>query len=321
MLAARLEPQDAQSLLSPLGDMQLAVIALSGGADSTCLAWLGAHYPQCKFFCVTVEHGLRPEARAEAEAAQAMARQLGHRGLIKTWHGEKPSHGIQAAAREARYQLLAEAAHEAGAGAILTAHNLEDVAETFLMRLARGSGLDGLSAMAGDSEVYGVRLLRPLLGVSRGRIEATLRAEGLSWSEDPSNQAEKFERVRLRQAMAAHLDEFGLSVEKIALSAERLGRARLALGEGVAYWQGKLWPDGQSQPSFSLALWRQVPEEIGIRLLGLALPGAELAQIEALADWLRTSSEAARTLSGREIRRIGDIVQISAEKPRRNAKE
>src|SRR5690606_24842602 len=126
---------------------------------------------------------------------------LGLAGAMLEWQGDKPTTGIQARARQARYDLLIGWCTDNRAGALVTAHSLEDQAETFLMRLARGSGADGLAAMRPAREDR-IAILRPLLGVSRARLRSTLTAAGQHWLEDPANRDPRFERVRWRTTLA-----------------------------------------------------------------------------------------------------------------------
>jgi tRNA(Ile)-lysidine synthase len=208
-----------------------AAAAVSGGRDSMALALLAAQWAGregVELLAFTVDHGLRAEAAAEA--AQTV-RWLNARGIdcrVLRWEGEKPPAGLQAAAREARYRLLHEACRAGEADALLLGHQLEDQAETYLMRLARGAGLDGLAAMAPDSARDGLRLLRPLLGVSRARLTATLKALGQPWLDDPGNADPRFERARLRALVPA------LGAERLAAAAETARLARAALDEAAA---------------------------------------------------------------------------------------
>ena len=206
-------------------------VAVSGGRDSLALALLAGDWARgagVELVAFTVDHGLRQDAAVEA---RQVARWLEARGVackILRWSGEKPHTGVQAAARQARYRLLLEACDAAAADALLLGHQLEDQAETYLMRLARGAGPDGLAAMAPESARDGLRLLRPLLGVPRARLSATLEARGQPWLDDPANADPRYERVRLRALVPA------LGAERLAAAAETAGRARAALDAAAA---------------------------------------------------------------------------------------
>lgn len=194
-----------------IGDAAVAA-GVSGGADSLALLFqLDAFLrPQGRrVIALTVDHGLRPESRDEAEyvAKLAAERQIEHH--ILTWEGEKPEKGIEEAARTARYGLLCGWCRDNGVGTLAVAHHLLDQAETFFMRLQRGSGLNGLCGMAPLSEKNGVRLIRPFLQVHPERLKEFLREHGVSWAEDPSNRCDDYLRVRVRKflpQLAAALD-------------------------------------------------------------------------------------------------------------------
>jgi tRNA(Ile)-lysidine synthetase, N-terminal domain len=219
-----------------------AALAVSGGADSVALMhlvrrWMRRAEVPSKLpdgrdsvVVVTVDHGLRPQSAEDARRVTEQARRLGYRAATLKWEGEKPRTGIQEAARSERYRLLQSfVVEEAGEPrSLVTAHHQDDQAETLLMRLARGSGIDGLAGMRPRSEAHGLVVVRPLLGMPKARLLVTLEAAGETWIEDPSNESEKFERVRWRNAQPA-LAALGLTSESVALSARRLARARDAL--------------------------------------------------------------------------------------------
>jgi len=143
---------EAAALFADLASLPAIVLAVSGGPDSTALMVLAARWRKARkkgpaLVAVTVDHGLRKEAAAEARAVGKLARQLGIAHRTLRWTGAKPKAGLPQAARAARYRLLAAAARKAGAPAILTAHTLDDQAETVLIRMSRGSGLTGLAGM------------------------------------------------------------------------------------------------------------------------------------------------------------------------------
>jgi tRNA(Ile)-lysidine synthase len=150
------------------------------------------------------------------------------RHTIRIWAGDKPRSRVQEAAREARYGLLAAAAREVGAMQVVTAHTLDDQAETVLMRLTRGSGIGGLAAMRPSVEREGVTIARPFLSLRKARLVAACRAQGWPFHDDPSNADPRFARARLR-SIAPLLEAEGLTPERLAVVAERAHRAEEAL--------------------------------------------------------------------------------------------
>ena len=179
-------------------------LAVSGGGDSLALLVLAHRWAasEGRALCVfTVDHGLRPEARAEAEAVAGLCRQLGLAHETLRLEGAAPR---QALLRRGRHAALALALRRKGGRLLLTGHTAEDQAETFLMRARQGSGWYGLAGMRPLSlspvwpEGQGVFIARPLLKARRDDLRAFLRGEGLPWADDPSNENPAFERVRMR---------------------------------------------------------------------------------------------------------------------------
>lgn len=206
-------------------------IAVSGGSDSMALAILAHDLAQSKggrITALTVDHGLRPEAADEAAQTASWCAKWRIAHEILRWSGPYPHSGIQEAARAARYRLLEEWCHAHRVLHLLVAHQREDQAETLLMRLLRGSGVEGLAGMAPVVEHRAVRLLRPLLTLPRARLRATLTAAGQSWIEDPSNTNPAYLRVKLR-SQSELLDKGGFSSERCADLALRFGRVRVTL--------------------------------------------------------------------------------------------
>ena len=217
---------DLDALVSPRGRIGVAV---SGGPDSLALLLLGAAARPGQVEAATIDHGFRSEAHDEAVMVADICDRLDVRHAILTarWD-ELPETAIQERARHKRYRLLGYWAEERGLDAIVTAHHAEDQAETFLMRLARGSGVRGLAAMRPRSVSPGahIRLVRPLLGWRRAELEQVCGDGGLTPVMDPSNQDERFERVRIRRALAG-LD--WLDAGAVAHSATILAEADVAL--------------------------------------------------------------------------------------------
>lgn len=202
-------------------------IAVSGGPDSLALLLLAAEARPSMIEAATVDHGLRPESRAEAEKVAAICEKLGvpHQILTVEWE-KKPETAIQERARAKRYGLLAQWAKERGLASILTGHHLDDQAETFVMRLTRGAGVKGLAAMRPVRKIANGAIVRPLLGWRHADLEAVCEAAGIKPVRDPSNDDEQFERVRVRNALK---DADWLDAAAVARSARNLGQAERAL--------------------------------------------------------------------------------------------
>lgn len=210
-------------------------LAVSGGSDSTALLHIAAPWAQARgvrLAVATVDHRLRPGSGDEAAAVARASAALGvpHRALVWDHAGRAPAGNLMAAARAARLRLLADWADGAELGAVALGHTMDDQAETLVMRLGRGAGLDGLSGMAAARRQGGTLWLRPMLGVRRAALRDWLTARGLGWSDDPTNDDAGFDRVRVRQAIAA-LD---LPVPGLARSAAWLSEARAALTDHAA---------------------------------------------------------------------------------------
>ena len=178
----------------------------------------------------TVDHGLRPEARAEAEMVAGWCADQGVSHTILTVTGLDGPGNLQARARDARYEALADwsigVQRRVGSQAhinVVTGHTMDDQAETVLMRLARGSGAEGLSGMSDALEWKGVLWRRPFLTFRRADLRDWLHAEGVPWVEDPSNDDPAFDRIKARRALEV-LEPLGLTVEGLAATADRLRR-------------------------------------------------------------------------------------------------
>jgi tRNA(Ile)-lysidine synthase len=216
-------------------DQQAIAVAVSGGGDSLALLHL-AYRVGAKVHAVTVDHDLRAGAAAEIAlvAGQCAAWGIPHQVLI--WeHGGQIAGNLMAAARAARYALLADWARGAGVGTVWLAHTADDQAEGFLMALARGAGLDGLSGMRADWAKDGVRFVRPVLAVSRQMLRDHLIAHGIGWAEDPSNSNDRFTRSRIRKALAV-LAPLGIGAAQIAQVVQNLAAVRAAMDQTLADW-------------------------------------------------------------------------------------
>jgi tRNA(Ile)-lysidine synthase len=330
---------EAAALFADLADAPALVLAVSGGPDSTALLWLAARWRARRkrgptLVAVTIDHGLRPESAKEALAAKRLARRLGVAHRTTRWRGRKPATGVQQAARAARYRLLAKAARANGAPHVLTAHTLDDQAETVLFRLARGSGLTGLKSMARVAAIpaggdTGVMLVRPLLGVPKSRLLATLGAAGIPFADDPSNRDPRFTRPRLRQLMPGLAAE-GLDAARLAAFARRAARADAAIDRAVDDAAARLCPGPWPRIgpiTLDAAAYATRPAEVTLRLLGRAIAHVgnegpvELGKLEALHAALdRALGQAARfrrTLAGAVVTFSGGRLTLERAPPRR----
>jgi tRNA(Ile)-lysidine synthase len=290
---------DAKLLFAEWKAAPALVLAVSGGPDSVALMWLAARWRRSflrgpDLVAVTVDHGLRAESAREAAEVKRLATSLGLQHLTLRWTGAKPDRGLPAAARAARYRLLAKAARDHRASHILTAHTRDDQAETLLMRLLRGSGITGLAAMARQTPREGVMLARPFLDVSKGRLIATLGKAKIAFADDPTNRDAHFTRPRLRALMPALAAEGG-DAKNLARLASRLARANAAvelLADGaeryLALRDVGAGAGTAAAKTFDFASFIALPEEIRVRLLQRAIDRlghegpAELGKVEAL---------------------------------------
>lgn len=254
-------------------------VAVSGGGDSLALMlhlaeWAKAEKKRAPIV-LTVDHGLRADSAKDAAKVLRAAKKLGLEAHVLTWKGAKPSADIEAAAREARYRLMGAWCRSVGVKALYVAHTLEDQAETFLLRLARGSGLDGLSAMQKIAPFplpgFGeLKLARPLLDEPRAGLRSFLKKHGMRWSEDPMNEDPRFARVRIRQSWP-ELEALGLTPRRIADAAAHLSRVRAALEQATEtlLTQGCRFEDGNAL--LDGAALAAAPREIGLRALAAVL--------------------------------------------------
>lgn len=287
----------------PLAQAPALLLAVSGGADSVALMCAAAAWacsgdgPKPALHVATVDHGLRAESAAEARQVASWAEALGLPHATLAWTGAKPTTGLQAAAREARYALLEAHAVAVGATHVLTAHHAADQAETVLMRLMRGSGPAGLAAMQASRPLGRVTLARPFIGTPKADLAAFLTAIGQPWIEDPSNIDPRYTRTAVRRGMPA-LAAGGLTEERLARLAARLARLdEVAAAAAVAATARHVRPDG-ARLVLAPGLLAE-PRETLVRVLAGALQAAaglsmppRLERVERLAETLvATSSE------------------------------
>lgn len=266
-----LDNSDFDKRLSALGPFERRphlAVAVSGGSDSLSLVLLASRWVACRGGRVTalsVDHELRAESTKEIEQVSKWMRSKDIDHHILSWDGKKPIAGLQAAARIARYKLMTEWCCQASVLHLLVAHTRDDQAETYLLRLEKSSGDEGLAAMSEIRETSSIRLLRPFLGVPKRALRAFLESEGQDWIEDPSNNNRAFARIRIRQ----NIINGDFNSEALAQSAARFGRVRLELETSVYQL---LASSSRIHPAGFVVLNPneifRAPEEVGLRVLG-----------------------------------------------------
>lgn len=249
------------------------MVAVSGGSDSVALMLLAHDWAKrhsVALHVVTVDHQLRPESAQEAQWVHDLCSKsdLPHSTVVwDDWQGQGNK---QAAARDARYRLIQSACPD-GVTQVLVGHTLDDQAETVLMRMKRGSGVDGLAAMAPRRRLsHGLELLRPLLGISRADLRSYLIARGQTWCDDPSNDNRDYDRIRMRQALP-QLAQLGIDAPTLGILAQSMQRARTALNDTTQRAAQGIVAQDALGLRLSLAGLAKAPDEIRLRLLAAAL--------------------------------------------------
>ena len=320
------DPDVLARLFAPAAEHAIIGLAVSGGPDSLALMllaqrWAAQRDSAPKLVVYSLDHGLRPEAGAEVTMVLRAAEGLGLAARGLCWTGDKPETGLQDAARQARYRIIGDAMKADGATLLLTAHHRGDQAETVLMRLAHGSGIEGLKGMTALSRVEGVPVFRPLLDVEPASLAALVDAAGLVPVQDPSNDDSTYERVRWRKLLPALAAE-GLDSTALARFATRMAEADAALLQMAdAAFAELVTLDGFGAANLPRAAFHALSPAIGRRLLGRVLnivggrqkPRA-LGQVERLYDQIAAGDlPRAATLLGAVVRLKGDSLSVSRE--------
>jgi tRNA(Ile)-lysidine synthase len=276
---------------------QRFAVACSGGADSMALTLMIAEAYPTHVTALIVDHGLRADSANEAAQVSGWlsARNIAHE--ILTWQADKPSSGLQVAARDARYTLMAGRCETLGIPALLTAHHADDQAETVLLALQRGAGLNGLAAMPAARTLGEITLLRPLLDIPKMSLVNMLQALSQDWIEDSSNANPRFDRVQIRAAMAT-LAPLGITMEALNTTARHLDDARALVNEQITAFKSKAI---------------ETPESITLPRALLTNRSASFHRVitrAALTDWLTALGSRPR---GADVMRL--IAWIEADCP------
>jgi len=289
--------------------------AVSGGPDSMALAHTLIHATAQQgkeLFLITVDHGLREEAKDEAQmvadwVAEQNAPHVSH--VILKWGEKKPLSGVMEVARKVRYEMMAEYCASKAALTLFVAHHQDDQAETFLIRLSKGSGLDGLASMAVVRHYNeDLKIIRPFLKASKEELINYCDKYNVPYAVDPSNKNKDYLRPRLRESMAA-LEAEGLSNKRLATTAQRMGRAREALETITAHVFHDCFIQKTNKAiSFDFDHLKEQPEEIGLRVIHRALEemrgdtdyNVRMEKLEDLFQsiWFESKDFKPRTLGG-----------------------
>lgn len=300
---------------------EVVAVGVSGGADSLALVFQAAEELAVfgrKIVALTVDHGLRPTSRLEAEYVAGLMQKYGIEHHILTWTGKKPTTGIEEAARQARYALIAEWCSQNNVRVLLTAHHAKDQAETFLMRLQRGSGLEGLCGIREYSVRDGLVILRPLLAVNPENLRDYLRQRAIVWVEDESNRDTTFLRGKIRQYLPELTENIGINIEKICNAVHNLQSAEDYIEQqlDLLLTHDVIWDFG-TVCRFRYADYLSWHKEMKFRVLARLcrreyIPRAE--RILALVNALNTLPFTGATLGGREIVLAYDWVWVVPER-------
>jgi tRNA(Ile)-lysidine synthase len=298
--------QDCEKLFAALRGEQHIALAVSGGSDSMALLRLAVQWAKgsLKISVLTVDHGLRPEAAAEASKVAVWCDSLALDHHTLRWEGMKPKTGLQAKARAARYDLMSNWCKANGVKILLTGHTLDDQAETVLMRQVRTDTAESLAGIWETADWAGVKLFRPLLGQSRSDLRAYLKGMDQLWIDDPSNDDVRFERVRVRHSLA---DETKPGQRKMELAdiADKAGREARALASSTELWiNGQLTSYPEGFGIIPRAGFCELGPELQRRVLQQLLQvygagnRAEPGELDHLATWAMGQENSRRTLGG-----------------------
>lgn len=297
---------DFRVRMAPFGPFETAphlAVAVSGGSDSMALAVLADAWCRARggrVTALTVDHGLRTASAGETRRVSAWMARRGIDHAVLPWRGPKPAAGVQAAARDARYRLMERWCRDHGVLHLLLGHTADDQAETFLLRLRRGSNATGLAGMPAVRELRHCRILRPLLDLRRENIRKYLRSAGQDWIEDPSNDDARYARTAVRRMIAA--GEFSTSA--LCRSAADYGRARIVAEEAADAFlsrHARLHPAGFAR--VERAGVRAAADDTALRGLGRVISSIGATRhaprtrgLSALLNAVRGGAELSRTL-------------------------
>lgn len=308
-----------QNILPSLKELKVAV-AVSGGSDSIALCILLNRFIKeygGQLHCLTINHQLRNDSSSEAIKAGEILKELGINHQIISWEGTKPKANIQEEARLARYNLLAEYCHKHNISYLATGHQKNDQAENFIIRLEHGSGVYGLSGIPKIGEFNKIKIIRPLLSFTKQELQDFLISQNIEWIEDPSNQNEKFTRVKIRNILNQHPEW----IDKLATASNNLSKTKDCIEFFLNKSIAELVETHFSYVAIKQGGFNELPQEIRFRMLtkllqdfSSSLKPARGERLENLLAKIERGNEfKASTLSGCLISRKNDNIIITLE--------
>lgn len=305
----------AMAAFFPEGAPSKIGVAVSGGGDSMALLSLAASWADNKgqVFALSVNHGLRPEAEDEIALVEGLCDQLGICHEIADWSWDGNGN-LQDAARNARRDIFRHWQDRCELSAVALGHTCDDVAETVLMRLARGSGVDGLAGMPAQHRSGTLNVIRPMLDLARQNLRDYLRAKDIDWADDPTNQDTRFDRVKARQ-MLETLAPLGLTIDRLGRLASHMSAAREVLQEATLSLAGDIVTQDRGDLLIDRSGFLGGARDSRLRLLAAALGWVSGAPYRPRFDNLKSLSagEGRSTLHGCLISARGDQMRITRE--------
>ena len=319
-------------------------IAVSGGVDSMVLMNLAKESDflnDKNVFILVVDHGLRAESKQEAKFVKNEAKKLGFPTRILKWKGSKPNKRIQEEARNKRYSLLINFCRENNINNLYLAHHLDDQIETFLFRMFRGSGLQGLTSFSSSYERNGLTLIRPLIDTPKSELISYARRKKINWVEDPSNKNQKYDRVKLRKVLPLIYKE-GFDKKVFLKSVKKLRLANQALDQITKEFVLQYVIINKNISVFiKQELFLTAPEDVQLRVLqntirifsGERYYSPNYLKILNLMNWARNDNDiSAKTLGGtifrkrkgglilyKEVKKLNEIKPIKLSKSKYRA--
>lgn len=243
-------------------------VACSGGADSLALAVIASR--EWDVTALIVNHNLREAAKTEAERASKILAKLGIKNKILEYKGKAPTSNVQEEARKIRYKILTDYCKKNGFTTLATAHHADDNAENFLLRLARGSGVDGLSAMRPETTMDGIRIIRPLLKHTKQELVDFLKSEKIKWVEDATNKTDKYKRNSLRHALEK-VEDKELITKRINDASYNMARVKDYLERQTSRAEKKIFAYANNSAEMDITKFAKLHEEIAFRALSAAI--------------------------------------------------